>query len=183
MLLNNVFSIFCHLCQLCWEAAEASHHPQMRTQAASDATSVGWKRLLVCDGVTHVSHVSWSSAVWCILWWISHLFVLFDREGAILHLCNTDCDELEERVFKVWMILSYTQLNINIPITFPSLSLLVLGWACPVAGLVRQASGRCWPQSKVTCLNLVNLRVETRGRGWDNLLSWSPIILDTETSL
>ena len=122
MLLNNVFSIFCHLCQLCWEAAEASHHPQMRTQAASDATSVGWKRLLVCDGVTHVSHVSWSSAVWCILWWISHLFVLFDREGAILHLCNTDCDELEERVFKVWMILSYTQLNINIPITFPSLS-------------------------------------------------------------
>ena len=50
------------------------------------------------------------------------MFVLFDREGAILHLCNTDCDELEERVFKVWMILSYTQLNINIPITFPSLS-------------------------------------------------------------
>ena len=46
-----------------------------------------------------------------------------------------------------------------------------------VAGPVKLADVML-PESKVTCLNLVNLR----HRGWDNLLSWSQI-LDTETSL
>ena len=121
----------------------------MSTQASSNATSVRWKRLSVSDGVTHVSQCH---DVWCILWCddgsVICLFCLIGKGQQCCTCVTLDhCDESEKRV---WMDdFSFYQHSHHFP---PS----------PRVG------GECghWPGcSKVTCLNLVNLRVETAGAG------------------
>ena len=99
-----------------------------------------------CHACVTVSRCVMHSVMW---WWIGHLFVLFDSKGQQCCTCVTldHCDESEKRV---WMDdFSFYQHSHHFP---PS----------PRVG------GECghWPGwSKVTCLNLVNLRVETAGAG------------------